>query len=102
MTDLELTRLCAEAMGYDWHGQIGGRTICVPGDYGYVLYLPLRDDEQVMALVKKFHLRIDHNETENWSVCKDHGFTMPPEQGWNPDLNRAIVECVAKMQAAKK
>jgi len=115
MTDLEMTRLCAEAMGYV--SCIGGvqprgeqrelywRT--PRGEMAKYAYDPLHDDAQAMALVKKFDLSVwghsyaagdwkFHAEYAPFSDGKDsilgHGITH----------NRAIVECVAKMQAAKK
>jgi hypothetical protein len=81
MTDLELTKACVEVYftGYD----------------------PLYNDAQAMALVKKFKLCIDpfsEDGSNCWVV-------------WHPskdvrnlgglDLNRAIVECVAKLRSAK-
>lgn len=102
MTDLELTKKCAEAMEIDL---IAGSLHPTGAVYYWQresgdAYDPLNDDAQAMALVKKFDLRIDRNDSENWSVCRDRGSERPPEQGWNPDLNRAIVECVAKAQAS--
>lgn len=92
MTDLEMTRLCADAMGL-----IGS-----PGGYGLIgfmenhPYRPLTDDAQCMALVKKFMLAIGNNADLTFVVYgKDFA------ESENPDLNRAIVECVAKMQQAK-
>ena len=100
MTDLELTKLCAEAMGYlpkEW-----SQSIKVPEQLlcDGRLYDPLHDDAQAMALVKKFKLRsicVNDNGSDNWSVSR--GFM---ESAMNPDLNRAIVECVAKMQSTTK
>lgn len=100
MTDLEITKLCAEALGLDkirielhtalpdvgtvWYGY--------GGTYGVGrVYNPLEDDAQAMALVKKCKLVIS-----------------PYEQGWmvidevNENLNRAIVECCARMTKAKQ
>ena len=84
MTDLEITLLCAEAMGYK------------PGEHYH--WRPLHDDAQAMALVKKFRLNI-HAHDEQWKVEEwgDDGAMALHET-----LNRAICECVAKMQAAKK
>ena len=47
MTDLELTKLCAEAMGIEI-------SPVRHGDGDFSLYDPLHDDAQAMALVKKF------------------------------------------------
>jgi len=123
VTDLEITRLCAEAMGYeiDYSETNGGGR----GNTGFdilgaavldwhnnVTFNPLHDDEQAMALVKRFDPILEPDgyipEGETlWAV------TIPSsrnEKGKKTkttvvrqtyDLNRAICECVAKMQAAK-
>lgn len=98
MTDLEMTlemtRLCAEAMGLEW---VADWLVCPKGDdhdysdtYGYD---PLHDDAQAMALVKKFKLILARRHV----MSDDNTVTVFRDQG----ENRAIVECVAKMQAAK-
>lgn len=62
-------------------------------------YDPLQDDEQAMALVKKFRIHINP-WAQGWEAS-----IAPPEaqnclsHATNADLNRAICECVAKMQA---
>ena len=114
-TDLELTKACAEAMELDvvltansvyivianeppeWTKQFasGGQTA--------IEYDPLRDDAQAMALVKKCNLTIIRNSDDChsfWTVT-DTGFEKSGHDVDNDDLNRAIVECVAKMQKAK-
>ena len=99
MTDLEMTRLCAEAMGYHIEGE-GTRAIKVREHWP--AFDPLFDDAQAMALVKKCDLRIwkdPYLHPEKWSVCR---FMAKGDEIFsNADLNRAIVECVAKMQKAK-
>lgn len=121
MSDLELVRLCAEAMGlyllpaypkghllynpnhdrggFMWSGEIDGEG-CYFIQSG--AYDPLHDDAQAMALVKKMSLCISAPQSyevsgPKWGVGQDHKLST-----WGPDLNRAIVECVAKMQAAKR
>jgi len=100
MTDLKITELCAEAMGI------------YMTDTGYVLigripnhpYDPLHNDTQAMALVKKMALHIVPDDV-CWNVSiPDSGITQGDEFKWSEseDLNRAICECVAKMQLAKK
>ena len=94
MTDLEITRLCAEAMGLGWQDdRTDGGITAQEGTYNYK-YDPLHDDAQAMALVKKMRLEISTFRGE-WHVGNDMDWA------WNTDLNRAICECVAKMQAAK-
>lgn len=116
MTDLEMTKLCAEAIGVS-----GIITLdCMSSDptkhYVYIetdgqhpsyIYHPLHDDAQAMALVKKFQLVIERDPQRS-----DYfGVTLFPARidgkmqktlvvRHAPDLNRAIVECVAKMKAS--
>lgn len=93
MNDMELTKLCAEAMGIEWR-QIKNDLWTDVDECE--LYNPLHDDAQCMALVKKFMLAIGNNADLTFVVYgKDFA------ESENPDLNRAIVECVAKMQQAK-
>ena len=106
MTDLEITRLCAEAMGLE----VIPRNISPDGKGGLQIhqtehgpikwYRPLHDDAQCMALVKKFGLAILNDDDDSWWVglALDSPDTEYAEAS---DLNRAICECVAKMQAAK-
>ena len=100
MTDLELTRLCAEAIGlqvkvstsrYDGEQFVEINTGRDPGNEG--AYDPLCDDEQAMALVKHFKFPIRY-EYDKWEVAN--------QWGEHQDLNRAIVEAVAKMRAADR
>jgi hypothetical protein len=106
MTTLEMTKLCAEAMG--WSVKHNGVVhqgniiihpyICQRGDFNGTAYNPLHDDEQAMAMVKKFLLGVFHSR-EDWVAHLPGGMTGV--NGSSADLNRAIVECVAKMQKAK-
>jgi hypothetical protein len=85
MTDMEMTKLCAEAMGTPpW----------VVGDQypDSEWFWPLRHDAQAMALVKKLGLYIScykKNGTLVWQVSDDDLVWTEAQ----PDLNRAIVEC---------
>ena len=106
MTDLDMTKLCAEAMGLKFivsHDRYSNSNFVElnsgrdPGNEG--AYDPLHDDAQAMALVKKCHLHIDTFSDGTWLV--DGGWHGKIER-IDPDLNRAIVECVAKMQAGKQ
>lgn len=91
MTDLEMTRLCAEVMGamttrYEGLHPAG---VKVHGDYN-----PLEDDAQAMELLKRFKLELTPNRHHGgWWVSA----TRLKDANGNADLNRAIVECVAKM-----
>jgi len=86
MTDLEITRLCAEAMGLRWK-QNGEHIFDLLGEY-----CPLHDDVKAMGLVKKFSLHCEKVGSW-WEIESITGFI-----GSHSDLNRAICGCVARMQ----
>ncbi len=125
MTDLDMTRMCAEAMGFDYvidydivdnkeRSWINIAKGAYPtGPYGQPSpekrYDPLHDDAQAMALVKKLELCIFNDEFHTlttatstgrrvleWIVYYDGCLEKDRIKGF--DLNRAIVECVSKMQ----
>ena len=109
MTDLQITRLCAEAMGYIAKPQQTPSDIIlfvtIPRTHSMLpdsveRYDPLHDDAQAMALVKKLGLSI-RNYIDRWRVSEIGGDDIhQDEDGVNTDLNRAICECVANMQKA--
>ena len=89
MTDLKMIIACAEAMGKPPHEPLAIWE-------GEGIYNPLKNDEQAMALVKRFILSVSReHHGDRWGVGK------PWPEAFNADLNRAIVECVSKMQQAK-
>ena len=110
MTDLEMTRLCSEAMGLEiikgTNHYLMVRAV-VDGAHGLSFHFdPLHDDAQAMALVKRFSLQIHHHG------CADSRARLVTVTGkWLPYTtdfkscavgeNQAIVGCVAKMQASK-
>ena len=101
MTDLELTKLCADAMGYKAEphpNRILGTKLMWVANNGN--WNPLIDDAQAMALVKKFVLRINRNRgmPEKWAVNSRRNYE---DIQLSDDLNRAICQCVANMQKAK-
>lgn len=116
MTDLEITKLCAEAMGLQFRVKqngVGNEDVSLDGvdlyDPGCNMwnrcYLPLSDDAQAMALAKRFGLLLDPQQ-DGQDFAIDPGWevshvSFPDALFINSDLNRAICECVAKMQAAK-
>ena len=97
MTDLEITKRCAEAMKDE---SAAALEFLEEGHRGG--YEPLHDDAQAMALVKKFELLLGKREpalnfgNDVWGVRGPSGVGAQ-----NIDLNRAICLCVAKMGAAK-
>lgn len=115
MTDLEMLKLCAEAMDlrllpayrkgsilydegqHDWNGLMyskDGVRECLFVDSG--AYDPIHDDAQAMVLVKKLDLNLQP-DYEGWCVSD---YTGDKVEVRHKDLNRAIVECVARLQRA--
>lgn len=101
MTDIELTRLCAEAMGLldlpEYRAEAGRVVNRATQTY----YDPLHDKAQAFELVERFHLHIlpglrTPEGRQEWHVVDPHG------EGFSKDLNRAIVECVAKIASQDK
>lgn len=100
MTDLEMTKLCAEEMGLNWEAEqkrIAARDGKWLNGYETPLYDPLHDDAQAMALVKQFDLNLQPDH-EGWCVSD---YTGDKVKTRNANLNRAIVECVAKIREAE-
>lgn len=105
MTDLEITKACAEAMEIPVQvvsaPALGGGSWLRRTDVhsGRRLYDPLHDDGEAMALVKKFGLFISRL-ADTWYVDSSDG--RDAESADHKDnLNRAICECVAKLQQAE-
>lgn len=94
LTDLEITRLCARAIGLTVRTVGDGITACLITQRGE--YRPLHDDAQMAALVKKFRIGIVCFHDSMWSVNDRHNVSQ------NADLNRAVCECVARMQLVKE
>ena len=98
MSDLELTRLCAEAMGYTLTGRLAERS---DGGVVHDVYDPLHDDAQAMALVKRFNLTLRKMKSPKGWMVSEFGWStcIGAHQSFaRTDLNRAIVETVAKIQ----
>jgi hypothetical protein len=104
MTDLEMTKLCAKAMGYRniecspiarLDIDPGKVSVSKTGTSPSEQYDPLNDDAQAMALLKRFNLDISRCDDGDFMVSwgeKLGSYTR------SDNLNRAIVEAVAKMQ----
>ena len=93
MTDLEMTKLCAEAMGYKIvYPNDASLPIAIESELGAGLYNPLHDDAQAMALVKRFKPYIGYAPPEYHVHIREGNYW-----GQSEDLNRAIVECVTKL-----
>lgn len=100
MTDLEMTRLCAEAMGIYSSTDRGEVIVCETDDpQDSFVYAPLTSDALAMALVKRFKLHVCPSDEGIYSVWH-HGTPLGRNHDHDDaDLNRAIVSCVAHMQA---
>ena len=107
MTDLEMVRECAAAMGWRTKTVASDDVTCIYAQCDvepkpdWYEYNPLANDAQAMALVKRFELNIgpdiqavENAATSGWAVADYDG----SGEVFNADLNRAIVECVAKTQ----
>ena len=106
MDDLEITKLCAEAMGLFFGVSKSDPNpdnlyVSVSAFAGpWMFYDPLHDDAQAMALVKKMCLDIIKlSSSLKWRVYYFAAEERTQAIGY--DLNRAICTTVAKMQQAK-
>lgn len=126
MTDIEMTKLCALAMGWKHLGAVGveppkrgepdpkglwcmsggndwwmnpdGYNVCAPCSG---IPDPLQDSAHALALVKRLGLTIDPQEDVapfTWRVVVAlYGDWNKQIYSEGQDLNRAIVECAAKL-----
>lgn len=115
MSDLEITKLCAEAMGFSWsepmpidHQVFVWVSVGTGSNAHGERYDPLHSDAQAMALVKRFDLCIGQGPKSVYTrVNVWTGMNCEDEPGYsyaedvNGDLNRAICLCVANLQMAK-
>ena len=109
MTDLEIVRLCAEAMELQYHIAniedehevwVRLQPAKPPTIYSY-RYDPINDDAQCMALIKRFRLEILWQE-EGETVRARYPWSVPDLMtGYYCDINRAVCLAVARMQADK-
>jgi hypothetical protein len=117
MTDLEITLICAQAMGVivvndyaDNQPAQGVRAAYETGPYPprEYIYDPLRDKGQAFEMIEKFELDIDKT-TGKWRVTwwknRTNGLDV-----WNSwvttvtgprDLNRCVCECVVKVMESQ-
>lgn len=101
MTDLEITKLCAEAMGEvvsEYEGYFFFAGSAYPAAQRNTHYNPLVNDAQTMALVKKFLLPVGYNG--GWGCVKlDKDGMLICGAYHYPSLNRAVCVVVAEMQS---
>lgn len=104
MTDLEITNLCAKAMGWRPAGtrKDFDRVKAIPVEQfpgaPHYQYAPLADGNACMTFVKKFRLSINsyNKEYQVWPTGIEQG-AAGKACSFDADLNRAICLCVAKM-----
>lgn len=115
LSDLEITKLCAEAIGYE-HINVENRRgigtdtgiwVGYSSEGDMSIYDPLRNnafgDAQCFALMKRFAHSMDKNPEYlggEYFVSMSNGNTQASGRGNN--LTRLICECVARMQDADK
>lgn len=100
MTDLEMTRLCAEALGYKYVNPLRADIGNIPGSITRIVFDPIHDDAQALALIKKFGLCVRRISPTLWATSKH--FNLRCDWIYSTGLNRAVIECVAKMQKEKQ
>lgn len=96
MKDHEMTKLCATAMGMKWSVDDEFKVLVADG-WRHQVYCPLKNDKQAMALLRRCGLHVNKDGGRWW--CQSPDGTVANDE--TEDLNRAIVECVAKMQKAR-
>ena len=128
MTDSEITRRCAEAMGWKYfHSKHGHWEIDDPNGTRYPIgfgapkfdpysgeklaeltagdaliqsgYAPLFDDAQAMALWKRFKPNVYKEHHGERFMVSWRGYEV---EIIDDDLNRAICLCIGQMQTTKK
>ena len=119
MTDFEITKLCAEAMGWDvyeinpgvWRIRVSDKQVMgLTDDFCSTLHDPLHDDAQAMALedwlIERGNIAYRHYEHSMvlWFTPLNVAISGPGQEHEFKDKagrRRAICECAAKMQKAK-
>lgn len=106
MTDLEMTKHCAEALGLGYIRPCEENPRAVeynddPEESAWMLYCPLDEDGEAMALVKRFQVQVNPQANGRCSsvIFLDGDDEIRVDD--SADVNRAIVEVVATMQARR-
>lgn len=104
MSDLEIVRLCAEAMDlgcYEVSANKPEHTIRINGSVTSNHYWPLTDDAQAMALISLLSCNgeLIFTGTQVMFNSDSCGIEDIYEAVTEHDRRRAICECVAKMQS---
>jgi len=117
VTDAEITKLCAKAMGLREIPYRAGQPHAphpesalrmAEGRKATHWYDPLHDDSQMAALVKKLFIEIlvdgPAGRSEDWTwTARIGGYNeLPISISHGHDLNRAVCVCVARLAKEKK
>lgn len=101
--DMEIERAAGEAIGLSLEGVAGRDAFLWTSDTADI-WVPLQNDSEAMALVKHLNLHIDQRPGKQISVQSPDFSEMvcqDANKGHVLDLNRAIVECAAKMKGKR-
>lgn len=105
MTDLEITKACAIAMGYGDDGpankwlayKVSECAILGRNEKGgHTIFNPLHDDAQCFALIERLEVSVQRAPS-GWHAW----IQLEPVQAENADLKRAVGECVAQLTAVR-
>jgi len=107
MTDIDLTKACADAIDLDYIERdhellyrVGTERDARTKEAIYRAgYDPLHDDAQAMSLLKRFNLMVNWNSpTAVWCMPMDvQKYGYKSDSADYSELNRAICECVAQL-----
>lgn len=100
MTELEMTRLAAKAIGKEFMTSCSGDRVFVRGSLSFgplgEIWTPRTNSAQAFELLEKLQMLCMTNIKHKW-VCRLNG-----GHAENADLKRAIVECAANYQLEKE
>ena len=108
MTDLEMTKLAAKAVGKERMSSCFVDRIYVKGNIAYgpvgELWTPITDPAQAFELMEKLRMSVewDDDKATCFILSDDHESFIADSNDWNIDLKRAIVECAARYQLEKE
>lgn len=101
MTDLEMTKLAAKAVGKERMSSCFGDRVYVKGNIAYgpvgELWTPITDPAQAFELMEKLRMSVECHPGRLWE-CSIHDVSEMS----GVSLNRAIVECAARYQLEKE
>ena len=114
MTDLEMTRLAAKAIGKELLGKwtdfdMPKHGIPIIGEYQglsapIIMFDPRNNRAQAFELLEKLRMDVATGVSRQWKVTifEPCDVDVQAESEWQTDLKRAIVECAARYQLEKE